>query len=330
MPTGFIDQQPARVRKDPLGPTTLNQAHANPEHIDGLSLREHFADGQHNALEVPWVLGHVDSSTTGSLFDTAYGGGTIARPATGEATVSVVSGVLGEVGDVDGNDVPATSILANVSDSDIANTPHTITVEAVSTTSIKTRVRRLTSTLGSPGNTWSSVARAFDIAIHGKKQPNQNSELLSYALKQRRDFLTEEATDWNALVENQAIVRRNLMLEHASDGSHNVDRIAKAAGWFRLTSGPAFDITFAEGVDSVTRISTGVVEVRITTELASTSLAACFAQAQPNNNNELLIINGRCHSTVDFRFYLYAYNQAESKWDRVDRTFFAAMFGRPA
>ncbi|HEY0882162.1 MAG TPA: hypothetical protein VGD87_11555 [Archangium sp.] len=331
MPTGFIDQQPARVRKDPLGPTTLNQAHANVEHIDGLSLREHFADGQHNALEVPWVLGHVSSGTTGSLFDTAFGGGTIARPATGEATVSVVSGVLGEVGDVDGNDVPATSILANVSDSDIANTPHTITVEAVSTTSIKTRVRRLTSTLGAPGNSWESVARAFDIAIHGQKQPNEQSELASYTLKQRRDFLTEATTDWNTLVANQGLVRRNLMLEHASDGSHNVDRIAKAAGWFRPTSGPSFGITFAEGVDSVSRISEGVINVRLSSvTLSSTSLAACFAQAQPNNNNELVIINGRCHSTIDFRFYVYVYSSSESLWQRADRAFFAAMFGRPA
>lgn len=91
----YVDQPATKVRKDPLGPVTLNQAHVNIEAIDALVLREHFDDGQHNALEVPWIVGHITSGTTGYLFDTAYGGGTIARPATGRVTLSAASGVIG-------------------------------------------------------------------------------------------------------------------------------------------------------------------------------------------------------------------------------------------
>ena len=317
-----------KARKDPLGPITLNQAQQNVRITEGLLLNEHFSDGQHNALEVPWVLGRVTSGTTGYLFDTTYGGSTITRPATGEATVNVATGVIGDGPSIGGSTVPAAGIIANVDDSDIANMPHLITAEVVSATSIKTRVRRMTSTLGSPGNTWESVARAFSVAVHAQKQPVDASPLSSYALKVRRDFLTQAATDWNALVQNQGTVRKQLMLEHASDGTHNVNRIAKAAGWFRPTTGPSFTATRSVGVDAVSRISEGVVEVTLSNTLASANVGACFPQAQPtDDDSELVIINGRQTGTKTFRFYLYRYSVAEGQWTRADRPFFSPFFG---
>lgn len=328
---GFIDQPSDKVRNSPLGPVALNQAHANLEYVDGLTLREHFADGQHNALEVPWVLGHVTSGTTGYLFDTTYGGSAFTRPATGECTINVASGVIGDVTGIGGSTVPGASIIANVNDADIANMPHLITTEVVSATSIKTRVRRMTSTLGAPGNTWESVARAFNVAIHAQKQPTDESTLASHILKKRRDFLTQQATDWNALVGNQGIVRGNLMLEHASDGSHNVNRIAKALGWFRPTAGPSFALTYGSGIDSVSRISAGVVEMTLSNSFSSSDLAACFCQAQPATDaDELVIINGRATGVKTFRFYTYVYTVSEGQWDRDDRPFFASFFGTPA
>lgn len=317
-----------KVRKDPLGPVALNQLHANVEALDALARREHFDDGQHNALEVPWVLGHVNSATTGYLFDTAYGGSSIARPAAGETTFNVAGGVIGSVTGPAGS-TPAASIIANVSDSDIANRPYTVTVEVVSATSIKTRVRRFISTLGSPGNSWDSQAVEHDIAVHAQKQPVDVSLLASHLEKQRRDFLTEQTTDWNALVANQALLHSVLGLEHAAGGEHNADRIAKATGWFRPAAGPTFTSQAAHGVDTVTRISTGVVEVKLSGgTLSSTSLAACFAEAQPASDDELVIVNGRAHTTTEFRFYIYVFSVAENKWYRDDRPFFASMFGR--
>lgn len=328
--TDFVDQPPTKVRKDPLGPVTLNQAHANVEVIDGLVLAEHFNDGQHNALEVPWVLGAIDSGTTGYLFDTAYGGGTIARPATGRATISVISGVVPEVIGAAGTDVAAAAVFANVSDGAIATYPHVIEAEMMSPTSLEVRTRYMSSTLGSPGNSWAAVAVGVDVALHAQKQPTDASLLASHLTKVRRDFLTEQATDWNALVGNQSILRKALSLEHAIDGAHNVDRIAKAWGWFKPSAGPAFSIVVSQGVTSVSRISAGVVEVTISKTLSSTALAACFPQAQPASADELVIINGRCTATNKFRFYIYVYSVAENKWTRDDRSFSAPMFGRPA
>lgn len=326
--TGFVAQG-QKARKDPLGPVTLNQAHANVEAVDQLARHEHFDDGQHNALEVPWVLGNVDSGTTGSLFNTAFGGSSIARPAAGECTINVAAGVIASVDGLGGAATPQAAVLANVSDADIANRPYTVTAEVVSATSIKTRVRRFISTLGSPGNSWDSQPVAFDLAVHAQKQPSDVSLLTSHLAKQRRDFLTEQTTDWNALVINQAAVRKALMLEHASSGAHNADRVAKASGWFTPVAGPSYSAVASHGVDSVSRISTGVIEVTLSGgTLSSASLAACFPQAQPATDGELIVINGRCHSTTKFRFYIYRFSVSENKWDRDDRPFFAAMFGR--
>lgn len=327
--TDFIDQSPARIRKNPLGPVTVNQAHANIEQVDRLALSEHFSDGQHNAQEVPWVLGHADGATTGYLFDSAYGG-TLARPATGELTVSVASGVIASASGLGGADFPAASVLANVSDPAIATYPHQVDVEVVSATSIKLRTRYMSSTLGSPGNSWASVAAEADVAIHAQAQPQDASLLASHTVKVRRDFLTEAATDWNALVENQGIVRAAMMREHEFNGVHAADRIAKASGWFKPIAGPGYSVLLGNNIKGVSRISAGVIEVEHDFTFASTNLAACFPQAQPSTENELVIVNGRCTTTTKFRFYIYVYSVSENKWTRDDRSFFAALFGRLA
>lgn len=324
----FVNQLTTGViRKDPLGPGTLNQLQANVVVVDGLMLSEHSSDGQHNALEIPWVLGAVNSGTTGYLFDTAYGGTTIARPATGRATISVVSGVVGESVGATGSNVPAAAVLANVSDSAIATYPHVIETEMVSLTSIEVRTRYMTSTLGSPGNAWAAVAVGFDVALHAQAQPVDTSGLSPYETKRRRDFLTEAALDWNTLVQNQGKLRKALSLEHSTAGLHDSNRIARGWGRFAPSAGPAFSIVDSEGVSSVTRLSAGVVRVRVNYTLSSTNLAACFPRAQPNSADELVIVNGRCTATNEFTFYIYVYSVSENNWTRDDRAFSAVMFG---
>ena len=323
----YVDQPGTKVRNDPLGPVTINQAQQNIEVIDSLVLSEHLNDGQHNALEVPWVLGHINSGTTGFLFNTTYGGGTIARPATGRVTLNVASGVIGETTGVASADVPAASVMANPSDVAVASAPHVIEAELVSATSVELRTRVLTSTLGVPGNSWSTVAVGVDVAVHAKPKLRSDSLLVSRLSKVRRDFLTEQATDWNALATNQGIVRKTLSLEHTSAGVHRVNRIAKALGWFRPTAGPSFSAIIERGVTSVSRISLGVIEVAIDDTLTSTSNAACFCQAQPSSTGELVIINGYCNAINKFRFYIYVYSVAENKWSRDDRPFTVVMFG---
>jgi hypothetical protein len=319
-------QQTGRIRADPLSAQRLNQAHSNIEAVDRLSLVEHFASGKHNALEVPWVLGFmVDGAPpTGFLFDTEYGGGTLTRPSTGLYTVSVASGVVttSTFGYLEA------AAMANVADTSIEAKPHIIAPEFVSATSIQFRVRALSSALGA-GNTWADANRNICVGLHALRKAPSTSLLGSRLEKQRRNFLTDQATDWNALVQNQGIARKASLVEHTSTGKHNANRIAKAAGWFRPSGGSSFAITSSDGVASVSRVSLGVVEVTLNDNFTNLNTMACFPEGQPASKDELTIINGRGFNTgagtSRFRFYIYAYSGGN--WARADRAFFTPMFG---
>lgn len=321
----YVNQVTFMGRNDPLGPTLVNQAQANIAAIDDVARIEHFSSGKHNALEVPWVLGHLDDAATptGYLFDTAYGGGTLARPATGRYTVSVVAGVISTSL---GGSLQA-SVMANVADAAIEAKPHTITTEYVSATSMQFRVRELSSALGA-GNAWADVNRDIDIGVHALSQDASADLIASATLKQRRGFLTDAATDWNALVGNQGVVRKAALVEHTSAGLHSANRIAKGVVWARW-NGASQVIDADEGVASISRLSAGVVEVTMDANFSALTTMACFPEVQPATPAELIIINGRGFATgagtSTFRFYTYAYSGGN--WARADRTFFAAMFG---
>lgn len=321
----YVDQRTFMGRDDLLGPSLVNQAQVNVKAIDDLQRIEHFADGQHNALEIPWVLGHMDdgATPTGYLFDTAYGGGTLARPSTGRYTVNIAAGVI--TSDVDSN-IQA-SVMASVSDSLIESKPHTVTYEWLSDMSLQLRVRSLSSGLGA-GNTWADANRDVDVGVHAFAQDADASLLASATLKQRRSFLTEAATDWSLLVQNQGRVRKAALLEHTSAGLHRVNRIAKGVLWARW-NGASQVIDASQGVASIVRDSIGQVTVTMSDNFTSTNTMACFPEVQPSVPGELVITNGRGFNTgagtSSFRFYTYAYNGGN--WARADRTFFVPMFG---
>jgi len=304
----------AKARQEPLGPIALNQAAANIEAIDAAANFEHLEDGTHNAVEIPWVLGHVDG-TTGYLFDTAYGGGTITNPATGRFTCSVASGVL---------TTPSLAILANVNDTAVETKPHTITWEALSSTSVQVRIRELSSALGA-GNTWADVNRDFDIAVFAPPTDYAASRLNLVSSKQRRDFLTGETTSFNNMVRDQALLYDALTAEHTSGGNHNLNRIARAVAWVRPDSPTSYAITISQRVSSVSRVGTGQVSVNTSDTFSSTSNMAALVEVQPGTADELVVAHVKSNTTSQFRVWIYAYSGGN--WARVDRPFFVTMFG---
>ena len=334
----FVPMAPARVRRSPLGPTTINQLHANAEALDSIQRIEHLTsasaslNGKHNAVEVPWVLGHIDDTPasgspftpTGYLFDTTFGGTTLNRPATGRYTCSIVSGVIPTA--LDGTTLQH-STMANVSDAAIEVKPQTITMEAVSATSFQFRVRELSSALGA-GNVWADVNRDIDFGIHAPARAVPATRLTAYSNKQRRGFLTEDANDWNSIVENQGLIRAASLVEHTAAGLHSANRIAKAVVWVNWT-GAAYAITATQGVASVLKSSLGIVDITMSDNFPALTTMACFPEVQSSTLNELAIINGRGFGTgagtSKFRFCMYAYSGGN--WARVDRTFFGVLYG---
>lgn len=321
----FVEMVADRARNDALGPVTLNQLQENILAVDELARVEHTAAGGHNALEVPWILGRIadGSPPTGTLFDTSFGGSSFARPVTGRYTLDAAAGVIGT--GADGGTLY--SAMANVCDNGIETKPHTVTVEAVSATSFAFRVRALSSALGA-GDTWADVNRNIDVGLHSLPQDASASLLSSHLEKQRRDFLTEAATDWNAIVQNQGRVRKAALQEHTAAGAHNINRIAKAVAWVRWT-GAAYELTLSQGVASVSLSSTGVATLTMSDNFTALTTMACFPEVQPATTTELAITNGRAFNTgagtSTFRFYTYTFDGAN--WARADRSFFVAMFG---
>ena len=217
--------------------------------------------------------------------------------------------------------------MANVCDAAIEVKPHTVTVEAISATSFKFRVRSLSSALGA-GNTWADANRNIDVGIHALAQPVSTSIKNAHTLKQRRGFLTQDATDWNALVQNQGITRKAALVEHTAAGLHSVNRIAKAVAWVRWT-GAAYTLMGSQGVASVAISSTGIVDITCSDNFTALTTMACFPELQPALSSELAVINARGFGTgagtSKFRASIYAYSGGN--WARADRSFFIAMYG---
>lgn len=318
-------------RNSPLGPASIAQIRQNTIEIERLRQVEHLPSGDHNAREVPWVVGHING-TTGYLFDTAYGGGTITQPATGTTELSVVSGVIPSVLTSVGLSQWDAQVLANVSDADIANTPHIIAVEPISATAVRTYIKRFIGTLGVAGNSWEDVDRVHDVAIFSSRADSSPVAFENFTAPLRGDYLNDEPTGWQAIARDQhALYLRNT--EHRADGTHKTPRIPFAQGWCRTTGSPVsgYELADGDGIASVTRVSEGIIDVTTTRSVSSSDLAACFPQVRPESDTECAIINGRATGTNTFRFFIYVGRQRlgpspgppyfEWRWEREDRAF---------
>lgn len=323
-----------RVRGNPLGSGSLNYLRQNVLEIEALRQVEHATNGKHNAREVPPIIGHING-TTGYLFDTAFGGGTITQPATGTTAISVVSGVFPYVTTPIGTQPADAQVLANVSDADIANTPHIISVEPISATEVRTYIKRLDGSLGGAGNTWVDVDRAHDIALFAPAVDALPPGLQSFSLFSRGDYLYDTPERWNAFARDQHALNLRL-IEHRDDGSHKTPRIPFAQGWCRPIAGPAYDLADGDGVASVAQVSTGIVDVTTTRVLSDINLGMCFPEGRPANDGEVVIVNGRATSINTFRFYVYVGRLYpilvgppgfKWEWHREDRAFNFSIHG---
>lgn len=313
------------ARDEPLGASQLNILRANVREVELLRQIEHLASGKHNARETPWVIGRI-SGTTGYLFDTAYGGGTITQPATGTTAISVVSGVYPEVITPSAGLKWDAQALANVSDSDIANKPHIISVETISATEVRTYIKRLADALDAPGNTWEAVDRQHEVAVFAQKASDTPPTFEPFDNFVTGEYLYDTPERWQAIARDQHATKLRI-IEHRDDGSHWTPRVAFAQGLCSPISGPDFELTDGDGVESIERISAGVVEVTTVLDLSSTNLGVCFPQGIPNDDFETVIINGRNTNIRTWRFYIYRFDPVELLWERVDRAFSFAIFG---
>lgn len=309
----------ARVRKDPLGPVTFNQLARNIEAVQALAATEHDAAGLHNALEVPRIMGRSvwgGATYTDYLYsDTTYYTSS-SNPAVGEVDFVTSSS---------GFTLPYVVPMACCCDEDVLNKPWMVNVELVSASSVKVYLSKLSSALGA-GNAWAAADGSFSLALHSLPVATLPA-LSTITSKQRRGFLTEGVTDWNAIVAAQGSTRALALVEHDSSGNHDTSIIAREYAHVSYDSvGVKYDLT-AGDVSSVSRISQGICEVTTSRTFSATTSMAAFLEVLPASNVDLWVANYRVTSTTTLRVYLYQYDSASDVWNRADGDFFCAVYG---
>jgi hypothetical protein len=257
----------AKVRKDPLGHGLANDLVENNDNNAQLLYSEHTPDGKHNSIEVPRAVGlirysggsytlHSSSSSTIS---------SISSPSTGKVTLTLESGKFST----------PMSIRLTPMDSTTDTVPWLCSYEVTSATSVSVYVRKLSAT-----DTWTLTNGSFAIGIHSAPFTSSASVITQPSKLVRGSNLGK--SHWNTMVSNQATVRTNQLVGHASGGAHTAKEfpIGYFAAWEDVSE---FNVLTRVGyIDSISMPATGVFRANLT---ASTFTAPfpvfAWSQARP-------------------------------------------------
>jgi hypothetical protein len=286
--------------------------------LDRLNHREHDADGAHNALEIPRTVGRV-------LYSAGYTTGTfnsrlssVANPAVGTVTATLAGG----------GEFTSPYMLPMACPLTAGDTrPCVAAVEVVSSTSVKVRLRKLTSALGA-GNTWAAYDGGFSLAMHGSPL-ELASTMAGMTQWKRKNVVSEAEHGWNAIVDGLGIARRNAVAEHTTAGEHDAVEVCRDHGrvyWDTATA--KYELVDDGGTfTNVDTVSTGISEVTCAYKFASTSTMAVFLNPNPASATDLLIVNPDPVSDRKFRTYCFKYDFGALTWALYDGDFSACVYG---
>lgn len=304
-----------KVRKDPMGPSTMGVLKTNADFVRRLSLSEHTSDGEHNTREVPRVVRRISGTTVSPSSSDITA---VTNPTTGTYVLTLAAGRF---------DSAFITCQINACGAGVASKPYLSAYKVVSSTSIEVYFLQMAAVLGDTGgNTWNVANVDFDIAIHSEPVTVGSYSTALPANSLRGDPL--KPTRWNALVQNAADVHAVLTVEHLEGGEHNTRQVASYAGLWRydgagvsLESGVASDL-------SISRSSAGVFNITCSKTL--TTQAHCFVAPETMRLNggdgtELYRMHVVQSSTTAFVLYSYKYNRTLSTWDRYDGDFWLAV-----
>lgn len=307
-----------KVRKDPLGPSTMAALKNNADILRRLSLVEHIrSSGEHNAREIARVVRRISGTTVSPSSSDIT---SVTNPSAGKYVLTLAGGRF---------DSSFITCQVDPCGSDVANKPYLSGYKVVSSTSIEVYISQLTSALGydPAGNVWASTNCDFDIAIHSTPLAAG-----SYSTGLPSNSLVGDPlkpTRWNALVQNAADIEKVLDAEHdASTGEHTTRQISSFSGMWRYNGST---VSLAAGVASgisVSRSSTGIYAV--TSAAALSTQTHCFVTpdfARLNSGSPDTMFKAHCYqsSTTAFTVYVYSFNRGNSTWARADADFWLAM-----
>ena len=302
-----------------MGPVFLSGLGQNMSYARALMNVEHMTSGEHNTRRVPRACVSV-----------VWGGSSYSISPSSSDVTSVSSGATGTVTLTLASNRFSADIRPqlNFKGAGVSTKPWSMGYKVSSATSVVVYLNQLSSALGA-GNSWSAADGSFDVALHsdplgrGAWTHTPNPHM-------RGDTLTDESTDWNALVQSHGDMFSALKSGHTSAGAHNVREVAKAYANV-LWGGASYSLASGAGhsnVSSVSRSSTGVVVVTFGSMTTPTQNFVCPDYLRTTGGDPILYVTQAAQtSATQSTVYIYKYDSASKTWNYADADFFIAVHG---
>lgn len=311
-----------RARKDPFAFKLLNHILDNQRDTQALVLAGHADDGKHNALEVARAVGTA-----------VWGGVTYTLEGSTPTIITTVTRISAGVVRINFNSsyfsLPMAVRVVPIG-ARTESLPAFATYTVDSTSQITVRIWGLSSLAG---NTWALVDMDFAFAVHAKRYTPATNGVTPIANAKRGDTLgAGSAERWNRLIQNQAELRKDFLVEHTSAGVHKAREIAR--GWATIDwDGAAF--TRTDSSDGIT-VSSFAGLCRLTLPAGYTMPFQVFPQANydrvAGTTDDATIANTprSLFTATRIDVYLYQYDSTTNAWARNEFGFSVSIHAVPA
>ena len=330
-------QMAAAAWKQPFGPARFGTWLQNLAWIRGGIERQHLAStGEHNALEVPRVARRItwtSGTSTYALANSSSDITAVTRVAAGHIRLTLAASRF----------TADLRCQVNIAGSGTESKPWLWRVEVTSATQLEVYLHQLSSALGA-GNTWAAADTDFDIAIHSAPLTPTNwaSAPVGAGTRfpvgvSRRQTLAAPgygsgAQSYNEALFHLANTRKQFLVEHNSDGSHNTRQVARHFVQGRFRTAGTYDIIDELGVNTFTLSEAAAGQVTVTLSAALTTAVSPFVcpdwtrqDSTVGSSGNLTIIHAKVDSTTQTTLWMYRYNRTANTWARGRADFWLVL-----
>jgi len=331
----FVPMQ-AAVHKDPWGPNRFATWASNLAWLRNGFARQHLAStGEHNALEVPRVCRRITFTgpSTYALADASSDITAVTRVAAGHIRLTLAASRF----------TTDMRCQVNVAGSGVESKPWLWRVEVTSATQLEVYLHQLSSALGA-GNTWAAADTSFDIAIHSAPlaatqyaaAPVGAGTTFPTLLSRRQTLAAPgygaSAQPFNETLFHLANLRKQFLVEHNADGTHNTRQVARHFCQGRFRTAGSYDIIDELGVNTFTLSEAAAGQVTVTLSAALTTAIGAFVAPDwtrqddtVGSSGDVTVIHAKTDSTTQLTLWMYRYDRVGDTWDRARADFWLVV-----
>lgn len=307
---------PTRVRKDPLGALFYNNLLFNHVDLQRLVLRGHNADGTHNELEVPRMVGGV--TALGAVAAGSSAGITAAmKISAGVYEITLLDSLIGPHPGAAAVSYPL-CVDVMVTDAAGETLPFMTNVEQRDAQTVRVRIDKLAALAG---NTWDPTDAAFHVAVYSERYTDPSAQMATIVDARHGHGLRPDR--WNQLGANMAKQYTEFLDGHKTTGAHNILEVAR--GWLKATfAAGVFSIAAGESqnVTSISRPSAGLANVVLPgASYVDPIFVFGRAGAVAANPEQQYLITVPTPSKGALNVRMYRYSETANTWSATDGDF---------